>query len=138
MQSESLTDTYQQRYTSDCECCRFVKRGIDYLGNDCDIFVATSTEPCIIFRYSDRPSDNRVLGLNMLRMFAPAYDQFLYDDELMCYFKPVSSWLNENLEYKDLYDSAELMYRLGNAKEAHRLLVQALHLPNSPGIIYYF
>lgn len=57
-----------QRYKSDCECCQFVRQGIDYLGQNCDIFVTTSSEKCVVFRYSDVPWDNRAVGLEYYDM----------------------------------------------------------------------
>lgn len=57
-----------QRFKSDCDCCKFIRQGTDYLGNDCDIFVTTSSEKCVVFRYSDNPSDNRAVGLEYYQM----------------------------------------------------------------------
>lgn len=57
-----------QRYESDCTCCQFVRQGFDYLGNDCDIFVTTSSEKCVVFRYSNEPWDNRAVGLELYQL----------------------------------------------------------------------
>lgn len=75
-----------QRYKSDCHCCKFIKRGLDYFGEDCDIFVTTSSEQCVIFRYSDRPSDNRAIDIETMRYFPQNYQIYLDDEEIMSNF----------------------------------------------------
>ena len=82
-----MEDKYNQRYKCDCECCKFVKRGLDYFGDDCDIFVTTSSEQCVVFRYSDEPSDNRAVDIE---------------------------WISTSERFKDIYNDEEIMNNFAN------------------------
>lgn len=52
-----------------------------------DIFVTTSSEKCVVFRYSDRPSDNRAVGIDTMKDFPKNYLSILNDEEIMGNFK---------------------------------------------------
>lgn len=55
---------------------------------DCDIFVTTSSERCVVFRYSSKPSNNSATGIfYILENPSNYYDTLLNDKDIMGHFK---------------------------------------------------
>ena len=98
---KTFKKTYEPKYKHDSECCIFVKHDVDdldfgedeymrvneegYKGRPGDIYVCHGV---VVIRYSDRPSDNRGIGMKEIISGEIERKRLTEDKEIMdAYYK---------------------------------------------------